>query len=60
MACSPHLNVELSTHNTVMRTIWINDYIVVTSDVNQYYLHTFVCLEEDANLLVLIKLNLAN
>jgi hypothetical protein len=44
----------------VMRTILIDDYIVVTAYVNQYCLHTFACLEEDANHLLLIKLNLAN
>jgi hypothetical protein len=60
MACSPHINVELSTHNIVMRTIWIDDYIVVMAYVNQYCLHAFACLEEDANLLVLIKLNMGN
>jgi hypothetical protein len=45
MACSPHLNIELLTHNTVMRTIGIDDYIVVTAYVNQYCLQTFACLE---------------
>jgi hypothetical protein len=40
-----------------MRTILIDDYIVVTAYVNQYCLHTFASLEEDANLLMLIKLN---
>jgi hypothetical protein len=29
----------------VMRTIWIDDYIVVTTYVNQYCLDTFACLE---------------
>jgi hypothetical protein len=39
-----------------MRTIWIDDYIVVMACVNQYCLDTFACLEYDVNLLKLINL----
>jgi hypothetical protein len=39
-----------------MRTIWIDDYIVVMAYVNQYCLDAFACLEYDANLLMLINL----
>jgi hypothetical protein len=39
-----------------MRTIWIDDYIVVKAYVNQYCLDTFAYLEYDANLLMLINL----
>jgi hypothetical protein len=39
-----------------MRTMWIDDYIVVMAYVNQYCLDTFACLEYDANLLMLINL----
>jgi hypothetical protein len=39
-----------------MRTIWIDDYIVVKAYVKQYCLDTFACLELDANLLMLINL----
>jgi hypothetical protein len=39
-----------------MRTIWIDDYIVVMAYVNQYCLDTFTYLEYDVNLLMLINL----
>jgi hypothetical protein len=29
----------------MMRTIWIDDYMVVMAYVNQYCLDTFACLE---------------
>jgi hypothetical protein len=39
----------------MMITIWIDDYLVVMTYVNQYCLDTFACLEIDANLLMLIN-----
>jgi hypothetical protein len=38
-----------------MITIWIDDYIAVMVYINQNCLDTFACLEQDANLLILIN-----
>jgi hypothetical protein len=39
-----------------MITIWMDDYLLVQAYVIQYWLHTFACLEWDANILMLINL----
>jgi hypothetical protein len=40
----------------VMITIWSDDYLVVMAYVNQCWLNTLACLEQDANILMLINL----
>jgi hypothetical protein len=57
MACSPNLNVELSTSEYCDDNYMDgDDYLVVMVYVNQYCLDTFACLVLDANILRLINL----
>jgi hypothetical protein len=45
-ACSPHLNVELSTAQYCDDNYMDgDDYLIVMAYLNQYWLDTFACLE---------------